>query len=487
MTAPRVDTFLRKMTPKPHLQLLAIIAVQVIFTATLDNFAFQDEALYIHTGRWMIESWTGDIPFTIYPEAYFSGAPQLYPALAGWLDTLGGLRLVRTASLLFMCAATVFMYKAIKNMFGHDEVRRIAIFGAAAFAFCASVLFVGNFATFDAASFCALTAGLWFMTKAVQSNASHSWAVGAAVVLTLAIFLKYVSTVAVPFIFLVAFATGNVPWKQRLTRLTAIAAGMVILIGLSVLTWAAPLWDGFVRTTAGRDPIAPVSPTVLVGKLIDWVWIPAAIAVVGFVALVRHSALAAVSLLAGSLTCVGLQVLSGEDVSLQKHVVLSLIFAAPLCGYALARMSQVRLGAPLVAIALAATLLQGVSASRALFDNWPNAQPLVLAVSPLVSKDANFHILGDNPEPLMYALYDQTYPTQWSATYEGSFKYQELNGLPAYEAALRDGYFKLVILDRYTDIGKQLVDDLQIRGYRKTNEVTETRTYRTWDIYQYTR
>ena len=59
-------------------------------------------------------------------------------------------------------------------------------------------------------------------------------------------------------------------------------------------------------------------------------------------------------------------------------------------------------------------------------------------------------ILGELPQPVQYKLMDETEPWQFTASYEGSFGYtlraggEELSGLGACAAALKDNYFQLV-------------------------------------------
>ena len=51
-TRPRADRWLRR------LPLGMILALQAALSLRLSNSAFQDEALYIHTGRLLLNSWT---------------------------------------------------------------------------------------------------------------------------------------------------------------------------------------------------------------------------------------------------------------------------------------------------------------------------------------------------------------------------------------------------------------------------------------------
>ncbi|WP_157936872.1 hypothetical protein [Geodermatophilus chilensis] len=76
----------------------------------LSNSAFQDEALYLYHGHWMIDSWLHGADLDSNPSAWFTGAPQLYPVLAALLDGVGGLELARLFSTLCMLSATVAVH-----------------------------------------------------------------------------------------------------------------------------------------------------------------------------------------------------------------------------------------------------------------------------------------------------------------------------------------------------------------------------------------
>ncbi|MHA7178864.1 hypothetical protein ACX80J_01980 [Arthrobacter sp. MDB2-24] len=57
-----------------------------------------------------------------------------------------------------------------------------------------------------------------------------------------------------------------------------------------------------------------------------------------------------------------------------------------------------------------------------------------------------------------------------------------IQGLEAYEHALEDNYFQLVILDDSTGIGRQLAPEEF--GFAQTNTVTDPASGHTWRIYQ---
>jgi hypothetical protein len=98
-------------------------------------------------------------------------------------------------------------------------------------------------------------------------------------------------------------------------------------------------------------------------------------------------------------------------------------------------------------------------------------------------------ILGELPEPVQYKLMDETEPWQFTATYEGSFGYtpraggEELSGLAAYEAALKDNYFQLVFLDGATPIGRD-IPQMEEFGFKATSVVNTPYTGHRWTIWQ---
>src|SRR5690625_8039637 len=78
---------------------------------------------------------------------------------------------------------------------------------------------------------------------------------------------------------------------------------------------------------------------------------------------------------------------------------------------------------------------------------------------------------GDIPEPVQYALRDQSQPWQWMGTYEGSFSYAGLTGIEAYQRALADNYFQLAYFNGSSAISAQLMGEMPSYGFEKTATV----------------
>lgn len=481
-----------------HIPIALILLVQAVAALRLSNTAFQDEALYLYTGGWFLQSWADPrVEVYTHPELFFSGAPMLYPVLAALLDNLGGLTLARLFSTACMLSATLAVYWGTNVLFEHHPRPRTAgVFAAFVFALSAPVIFLSNFATFDAPSFTLIAWGAALGIWSSKRNRSVLWGVQIGALCSLAVLLKYSSAVDVPFVMLLTLVVG---WAVRSTRWRSVARGAVagitaltILIG-SVLTWASDLIVGLQATTTNRTELVQKLPAwTLVSEVGGWAGITFALMIGGGIFLMRRQPILAVLLLAGTVTATGFQIWMGEAASLHKHLTLGIIFGAPLAGVLLSALVRAarRLSVLLVAGICYATLISGLIQSEKLFHDWPNTAPLRDTVTYAVDSMPWIRALAEVPEPLTYSLEEKTDPWQWTGTYEHSFFYNDptapgtapLQNLEAYQHALRDNYFQLVILDRSTGIGQQLQPEEY--GFTHTDTVTDPASGHTWRIYQ---
>lgn len=479
----RADFWLR------HSPVALIIALQAVFSLRLHNSPFQDEGLYIHTGHWLLDSWTGGEPIYLKPELFFSGAPQLYPVWAALLDSVGGLTLARLFSTLCMLSSTVALYWTTNLLFpdrpGFRWRVRPGVFAALTFALSSSVIFLGNFATFDAPSFTMLTWAVALAAWSAVRGKSIWWPVLIGSLCAMAVLTKYSSAIDVPFVLLLMPVAG---WKVRglwaLVR-GALAGGVCLgLLTASVLTWAAPLLRGLRTTTTGRVVSFPETASKLAADVLTWEGIPLALMLAGAILLARRSPALAALLAFGTLAAPAYQIHMGESVSLNKHVVLGLLLGAPLAGLALAMLVRVRLGA-LVAVAVVWTaFIVAMIQSQTMFATWPDTSVLQRQIAYSIKSMPWIRIVGDIPEPLEYAFADSTKPWQWTGTYDNSFFYQGLSGVNAYRQALRDNYFQLVFLDGSYSISRELLPEMRSYGFTETSVVRTPNTNHSWHIFQ---
>jgi hypothetical protein len=476
-----------------HAPLLILLIMQALFSLRLENSAFQDEALYIYTGHWLIDSWRSGAEVFSHPESFFSGAPYLYPVFAALLDSLGGLGLVRFFSCLCMLSNTVAIYWTTNLLFRHRPGVRPGILAAAVFALSAPVIFLGKFATFDAPAFTMMAWAMALIVWTIRTQKSVWWAVLAGGLLALAVLTKYSSAIDAPFVLVLGLLAA-MPTRRggliALQRAFTAGATALLLLAASALTWAAPLVAGLSRTTTQRVDIDRMPIQDLLWDVAVWSGPTFVLMLVGGAYLAMSRPGLALVMTSGTLAAVLYQSYMGEPVSLHKHIVLGLLIGAPLAGLLLSRLLSVKAGGLIVAGLLWMAYITSMYQSEKLFDVWPNTDDLASEVKYSVDAMPWIRILGEIPEPVQYKLMNETEPWQFVSTYEGSFRYTpraggaELSDVAAYDAALEDNYFQLVFLDGATPVGRNLIPQMEAFGFERTSVVNTPYTGHKWMIWQ---
>lgn len=443
-----------------HLPFGAILAVQAWLSARLlsRNTAFLDEATYISAGKYVLKSWFHHTPDMHFP-TYFSGAPTIYPVLAGIADSIGGLVGARILSLGFMLLATTFCYATASRLFG----RLAGLFAAAVLVTSQGTQFLGAFATFDSMALMLVAAGAWITVRAAGSAGTRSWFYLAVPVLALANATKYASAAFDPVVVGLAFFTvwGRVGLRTAAKAAATLAAGLIMV--LAVLLAASPraYLTGVLTTTLDR-----AQSTVSVEQVVhlSWIWVGgiASLAVLALVVSVvaarRGKALWwQVGLLAvlafGVLLAPANQARIHTATSLSKHVTFGAWFGAVAAGWILAGVSARR---PLDMARCAAALsilvpmgAAGITQAKEHFDEWPDSRPVVSAIaSALTSPDGR--VLMDDAPVGRYYLQDRVELSHWVDTYYLSYTPpggDRLVGIPAYVAAVDNGMFNVIALD----------------------------------------
>jgi 4-amino-4-deoxy-L-arabinose transferase-like glycosyltransferase len=455
----------------PVLGVLFALIYQALASLRLGNAsAFVDEATYIVAGRRMLESWRQGTPLPPFA-SYFSGSPVLYPPLAAMADGLGGLEGARLVSLVCMLAATVVVWRLGKVLVG----RTAGSWSAITFAVQAPVLFVGRIATYDALSLLLLSLAVLCAVETLrESDPRGKWsrALAAGTLLGLACATKYAALLFVPSVLalLAISASPEGRWREARTSLMlAIAGALFIALGVLFVGGLAQI-DGLRATTLQRSPVRVTN----VGELLQLVRSLAGsylvLALGGLLLISRRRSRDATSarvrriaiILLLTALLVPLQHLRiGESVSLHKHLAYSALFAAPLVGAACASLVALvrRLltahewiaGAALAGLALVLfarwIVMPGQREAGVLMTYWPKeSAPVYRSLQALVGPQSR--MLDEEPDLGAYYLAPHTSPDQWTSSYYfvyGSPTAQKLSGDAAYVAAIRDGFFDLII------------------------------------------
>lgn len=358
--------FRHESTPRrvAYLPLIGLLVLLTVLSVRLSNTAFIDEALSITIGHNYLDHWFSGQAVVEYGQS-FSGVPFLYPVLAGVLDTLGGLGLVRGFSLLCVLAVVTFVYRAAVDLGYRSE----GLLALAVLTLTGPVVFVGALATFDALVMAMLAGAIWAGVRQGWGSALLSGAL-----LGLVPVVKYAGVIFLPVVIGVVLLTST---RRRAALATVIS---VAVPGIAWLMWSDQIASGIVLNTVDRTVSADTSSGELVGWLILDIGIVLLVALAGMILLARngprHAALAVV-LFSGGMAMPAAHLILGEAVSFDKHMAYSALFLAPPAGYFLAKLSKGVWKFLPVTLLLMVILLFGFSRSEAMYSSWVDVDPVL--------------------------------------------------------------------------------------------------------------
>jgi len=454
-----------------RLPLFAVLGLQVALAIRLHNTAFEDEALYLYAGHHEIAWLLHHQPTFDNYSTYFSGAPFLYPVLGAAADGLFGLEGARALSLVFMLGATCCVWGVTRRLYG----RPAAACAAALFAVAAPTLFLSRLATYDPMSLFLLAFALWIVVATARG-------LGPLVLLAvppavLAVGTKYAGLLFIPTIALVAVFAGRYGGRMKGTGearrrgwIASISRGLLFTLSFAALvygwlkmlgpTYVAGITSTTTNRASGGDSLgyilklaAELGAGVAVLAFVG-VWVDARLARSNGEnrAAVVTRVLLSLALAGTALLAPAYQIHLHTATSLQKHVGFGLLFASPVAGVALAGLLRVGARDPrrLLAGLMVCLLLTwaAIVQSAQLYDGWPNSSQMVADLKTQV-RPVTGRILVEEDEVPRYYLSDLTEPYQWYSTFSFTYTTKQgkvLSGVPAYEQAIADQYFGLIVL-----------------------------------------
>lgn len=437
--------------------LLGVLLIQTGLSLRLRGTAFQDEALYIAAGHYEIGNILHGTPVPGDFEGYFSGHPKLYPVLAAMVDSVAGLAGVRLVSLLFMLGATGLLYATTRRMFNV----RAALGAAALFSVIQSTVFLGNFATFDAAAIFLLALSMWIVVRTGRANIMA--VVLAAPPAFLAFGTKYASGLYLPTLVVLAVLTAH---RYRgvlaLARGVLLGAAMVAMLGAAyVLTGSL---GGISQTTTDRPKGGDTARTILQHSA-EWGGLMFLAALGGSIAYVIRPNMGempwvdkqgpgrwwrvslGVLLTGTALLAPAYQINLQTEISLFKHVGFGLLFAGPMAGLGMSRLVGPHFRHPQLGIMLyVLTLVFGMVQAQYAF-SFPDSREMTAILRTMVDRKGSY--LAEEHEVPAYYLRDKTDYEQWQSTFGMDYKDKkgkEYSGPDAYRAAVRDAKFDVIVL-----------------------------------------
>jgi len=381
----------------------------------------------------------------------------IYPAIGALADSVGGLAGARLLSLCFMLGGTILLYATTVRLFG----RRAGVCAAAVFAVLGPTQDLGAFATYDAMAIFLIALATWFAARARDAAtgvASEMFLVGTGFALALADATKYASALWTPVVLVVVCLTAPASgWLRPMFRGFRVALYVCVPLAIALFRFGgSPYVRGIMFTTlARRAGGTHASALTIFFDSFTWVGIVVLLAVAGTVVTFfsssrRTGALCAVLTVATVLAPLH-QAQIHTLTSLHKHVIFGAWFGAIVAGHLLDAAGRVNPGQGwrVGAVAAGIGLFIGFPQATSQFD-WPNVSQMSVELSRIIPR-VGCPCLIAQQDPLRYYLpgiaATETIVGSYSFWHWDGAQDKLLNGVPAYEEAIRTHYFSVVEID----------------------------------------
>ena len=411
----------------------------------LYNTAFMDETFHVRYGRMFLANHF-EYPFDMPLHWVFSW--YLWGIFAVIAERIAGIAGLREMSAFAGTVAVLAVYGSTRRLYSAET----GLAAAAIFALLSPAVFSSRIATYDSGAVVFLALGLWVYVRAWQEMKNHLW-LWAAVLFFAAFLCKYIMALYFPFLVLAALRKGRRPLLAFSLPLAIFCAGYAWYYRSDLIFLASfysqfnkrnvmsgsQLWDIYVVQRLDLWVLGLLS-------LAAWPWtVPP-----GREAEIRRERWIFALMWTGAAAMLVFQGMSRlADMRFFKHATYSLLFLTPLAAQGILRLARLA-GKTLypiagaVAVVLVAVSLgwAGNSWNTGVHIFWPNVEPIrAYFEGRLTQQD---RLLIDDQGARYYL--EPVVPGQniIEAYY---FRYHEMEGPPAYAAAVADGYFDYVALD----------------------------------------
>ncbi|MFJ9609852.1 glycosyltransferase family 39 protein [Kitasatospora sp. NPDC101176] len=462
-TIPQVPAIGWDPAPSPRRRwiargvLAAVLVIQALLSLRLLAAAHPDEAAAMVAGRQQLDHLLHGTPVTTHLAERIPGTPQLYLPLAGAAADANGIFGARVLSLCFALLTTVLLYSLTRRLFNE----RVAICSIAGYAVVQSTVVVGFYAAPEALAVLLVALAAW--VTVFTARRPVALVLLAAPVAALACAVAYSAVFTLPALVALAAATA---WPRR--RLGPAALRALLLAAGTV---GALLPFGLLGEVAGWSPAhgqgsRPVGEILL--NTVQWGGLFTVLAVAGTIAYARREQLlespendgvtttrAQRALLGTALTCTALLVPAvhlalGTSGALFRHLGFGMLLAAPLAGVGLTRLVGAHFRHPQLGILVWVALLAlGLEQSALRYQNGPDSGRLLAVLR--VHATPQGHYLTEVDGLPEYYLGAVSRPEQWTSARSGT-DYRDAAGVEHHgdegsAAAIKDGYFTVVVLD----------------------------------------
>jgi len=431
------------------------------------NSPFNDEAVYIVVGKLQIfqkDFWSYNA------NAWMGGNSFFYPTASALAYVSGGIVGSRLLNVLFgVLAVEIIFHLTFLLTRGASSFKFLAaVLAALAVSGATSAIYISRLATYDMPAFYFFILGIFLLILAEKNTNGGKWYFLAATFLLLSFLTKIIVLVYLPFVIIYSFVKSRSLKKRRYFFWKRY---FILPLALGLFGYFFTTYDSlisFFTLQMGRERVSLPSLMQFFWNLSNnfwWMWIVGSVGL-----LISGQWRKWVVLTISSLIILLAHLSSFRQISLDKHVFLSIIFLSIIFGIGAAEIVYfiVKRYPPalytLLGILISILMIHWAfsyqnSKQYNLF--WPNTSFVSSFLKEKVKPEDK--VLAQSGADVILALYNENFPTNTS-TFD-FFEYQKYKGEETYIQAVRDGYFNFIQV--YQDSTYSKVQKLE-------NKVTES-------------
>lgn len=440
---------LTKSTAAPVI-LIVIISFLIRIYNLNYNSPFLDEAQYIVLGdKVLADHWQEGDPFS-----WVGGMPLFYPPLSAFFANFGILG-ARFLNVLLGTLSIYLMYEFSKSLLLSNKERINEIIGLVSAGFMgvlAIPIYLSRLAIYDMLSFTLLLTGLIFLQKALlikkpNLRERENRFFISATALFLSFLAKYTTLMLFPFIIILALYYSKKLGKEGFSNFLSHFAAPLIIATATYVIWNFSELQHFLADQVG-DP--QNRSKEIINQFSTYLTFPVLFAFFGSVALLlRKKFLILSALLMAAAIPLFVHLFTNSLPAAFQHTYLSLIFIVPLAAFLFGWILEKRVffGSLIVLLTLFVIFAYSQNQLQKLETSWVNTYQVMTELKSKTSNHEKILSFEDDVTKLSLTNLDEV---NVKGIY--SFQYNSLTDEKAYQQAVEDGYFDLILFNEESDI-----------------------------------
>lgn len=424
------------------------------------NSPFLDEAQYIVLGQKVLAGhWQESNPFS-----WVGGMPLLYPPLAAIFGTFGYIG-ARFMNVIFGTVSAYLLYVSAKNLqISHkgktNEI--IGLISSALLGFLAIPLYLSRLAIYDMPSFTFFLVGLVLLQKSLLLKHPLGWQrenrlFFSSMFFLLSFLTKYTTGIFLPFVLLWAFYSSRRLGKRGVHNFVRYFGSIFVIGIVGYFVWHFDALLHFFREQVG----APKNQSIQILTQFVKYSLPALLFALlsAFLLFLEKKRSLPLMLLLGASVIPVVHLATNNIKAVDQQTFLSLIFLLPLAAYFFSHLLERMkiIGGFIFSVILVGIFIISQNQLQQLQRSWSNTTSIMNYVR---SNTSNHERLLSFEDDVTKLSLDNLKEENITGIYD--FTYQGIWGENAYNKAIKDGYFDLVLFndERTVDISKTVKSSL---------------------------